>query len=255
MITVRCPTCDAAYQLDAAKLEGGGRKLRCAKCQTVWLARVEVAPVEPAVSPIEDDMGMAQDIAPVHHEHEDGTDDLLVQRTPGLDAVTHVGGWRRWVRGENAWRNGALAFILLGLMAGGVAAVMNMGGDKAEVAHEEMPEDVHGEAEVSDVVQPPAGVVLHRVQGEVTPVEGDGGGVALTVRGLLANTTSATVAVPPLRLELLGENGVVTDQWPVSTGDGELPAHDEQAWTVSLTAPDLSQVKGWRVVFVKAEQE
>ena len=49
MITVRCPACDATYQLDDAKLAAGGRKLKCARCKTVWVADA------PAVrSPVEE---------------------------------------------------------------------------------------------------------------------------------------------------------------------------------------------------------
>lgn len=31
-----CPSCASAYELDAAKLGPAGRKVRCAKCQTLW---------------------------------------------------------------------------------------------------------------------------------------------------------------------------------------------------------------------------
>lgn len=31
-----CPACTSRYELDAAKLGPGGRKVRCAKCQTLW---------------------------------------------------------------------------------------------------------------------------------------------------------------------------------------------------------------------------
>lgn len=31
-----CPSCASQYELDAAKLGPGGRKVRCAKCQTLW---------------------------------------------------------------------------------------------------------------------------------------------------------------------------------------------------------------------------
>lgn len=31
-----CPSCASQYELDAAKLGPGGRKVRCARCQTLW---------------------------------------------------------------------------------------------------------------------------------------------------------------------------------------------------------------------------
>jgi predicted Zn finger-like uncharacterized protein len=40
-----CPSCASRYELDAAKLGPGGRKVRCASCQTLWhVAAEETAP-------------------------------------------------------------------------------------------------------------------------------------------------------------------------------------------------------------------
>lgn len=265
MTTVRCPNCDATYNVDPAKLAGGGRKLKCAKCQTVWLAMAEpvevAAPkaVEPPAAPDEAaETAAVPEVADAAADVADGdaafapdTDEMLVQRTPGVDAVVRVGGWRQWIRGENKWRSAALGVVILGLLGGGLVVVMKMGGEEVE---EELPVVAVAAEPVaampSDVVQPPAGVVLHRVQGEVSEVDGQGGGVALTVRGLLANTTSQTITVPPMRLELLGKDGSVADMWPVSGIAARMEAGAEEAWTVSLTAPDMTSIQGWRIVFV-----
>jgi hypothetical protein len=68
---------------------------------------------------------------------------------------------------------------------------------------------------------------------------------------LLSNVTSESIIVPPLQLELLGDDGKVADLWPVSGVSGTLEPMAEQAWTVSLSAPTMADIKGWRVVFVK----
>lgn len=262
MMTVRCPNCEATYQLDASKLADGGRKLKCAQCQTVWIAKApEAEPVADVVveTPVEETTEAAvepvvetpvEDIA--SPEDAPPSEEQLIQRTPGVEALTQVGGWRQWVRGGNIWRTGAMGFIVLGALAGGWVAWGKLAPKPekvVEVAHEEpvVPEEVSD----SKVVEAPKGVVLHHVRGEVTPLEGKEGGVALTVRGLLSNVTSETIVIPALQLELLGEDGKVADLWPVSGVSGELEPMAEQAWTVSLSAPDMSSVKGWRVVFVK----
>lgn len=261
MVTVRCPNCEATYQLDPAKLADSGRKLKCAQCQTVWIARlpdkvaepvvVPEVPVVKAITPIEE----ATERVPDADDVDDGADlpppdDLMVQRTPGVEALVRVGGWRRFVRGDNIWRSGATGFIILGIVAG--AGVFWMKTRPAEMVQTDTkPVAAADTVTPSEVVPAPKGVVLHRVHGEVTDLTGKQGGVALTVRGLLANTTSDTVVVPALRLELLGPDGKVADMWPVSGVSGTLLPGSEQAWTVSLSAPDMSAVRGWRVVFVK----
>lgn len=39
-----CPSCASRYELDAAKLGPGGRKVRCASCQTLWHVAPEPEP-------------------------------------------------------------------------------------------------------------------------------------------------------------------------------------------------------------------
>ncbi|RYG59677.1 MAG: hypothetical protein EON60_09695 [Alphaproteobacteria bacterium] len=273
MTTVRCPNCDATYHVDPAKLGGGGRKLKCAKCQTVWLATaefVEEPPVvetvaaadmplsrEPAVEALPE---AAPEIAPELGADGDAayspdSEDMLVQRNPGVDAVVKVGGWRQWVRGDNVWRSVAVGVVVLGLLAGAAVTWMKMGAapHTPETEHADaVAEDANTPqvAMLADVVPPPEGIVLHRVRGDVSEVEGSNGNMALTVRGLLANSTSRTITVPPMRLELLGKDGNVADMWPVSGIAARMEGGAEEAWTVSLTAPDMTNIAGWRVVFV-----
>ncbi|TKW60735.1 MAG: hypothetical protein DI628_07525 [Blastochloris viridis] len=270
MITVRCPACDAAYQLDDAKLAAGGRKLKCARCKTVWLAQAPqanvAAPVEipvdtpeaevPAEVPVAEPVSrspVVEEAAPAAEPEADvapPAEDLKdYAREYAVDEVVQIGGWRQWVRGGNAWRSGALGLVLLGLFTGvGVVALKLM---PESVRDAEVETVAAPEALSAKVVQPPEGLVLHNVRDEISPVEGEQGGVALTVRGLLANTTSRTLVVPPMHLELLGEDGRVADTWAVSGVSGDMAGGAEQAWTVSLTAPDMTRIRGWRVVFVE----
>lgn len=286
MVNVRCPNCQATYQLDPAKLADGGRKLKCAKCGTVWVARAEETssiPVSQTISPpaVGDSAAEAiagattihgaadpdpqfkpqpeatpasqPETAPVKDPEPDlpPPDDLpndLIQRSPNLEELTQVGGWHTMVRGDNIWRTGAVAFILLGLAVGGLVLWSILGTKPAEqeAAAKPLPET----AMTEKVVQPPEGVVLHRVRGDVAKTDGKDTEMSLTVRGLLTNTTSATIIVPPMRLELLGKDGKVADMWPVTDISSTLMPAAEQAWSVSLSAPDMTTIRGWRVVFI-----
>ncbi len=263
MTTVRCPNCDAAYNVDPAKLGEAGRKLKCAKCQAVWLATAEFVeepaavaePVQPE-APVAGGDGHDDGVAPASDAEGDAafspeSDEMLVQRNPGVDAVVRVGGWRQWVRGDNLWRSAAVGVVALGLLAGSCMIWMSLAGKGGEEPVVEHPLEAAADvALTADVVPPPEGIVLHRVRGDVSPVDGKDGGMALTVRGLLVNTTSSTITVPPMRLELLGKDGSVADMWPVSGIAARMDGGAEEAWTVSLTAPDMSTIAGWRVVFV-----
>lgn len=279
MITVRCPACDAAYQLDEAKLAGKGRKLKCARCQVVWVARApepekEAVPVEAAVTEPATDEAVKEPLGTedataeakadaegeVEPSFEKATEDTAEEpyREPTLDELSEeVGGrwgrWRAWLRGPNLWRSGAMGLVAMGVLTGGGVLALKFMPDGHE-AGVEIP--VVAEPDLSaHVVQPPKGIVLHNVRDEIAKVEGDEqGGVALTVRGLLANTSSETLVVPPMRLELLGEDGKLADMWPVSGVGGPMDAGAEHAWTVSLSAPDMRHIKGWRVVFVEETQ-
>jgi predicted Zn finger-like uncharacterized protein len=267
MTTVSCPNCEASYHVDPARLGDGDRKLKCAKCQTVWIARsprVESAwdaPVEPEIKAETQEQRVVSETwgereLPEIGQDSDASyaplnDDILLQRSPGVDAVVHVGGWQRMIRGDNLWRTIAVAFVAIGLLTGAVVILNKLQTDEsveASAPRANFEEPVA--AGVDDVVEPPKGVVLHRVRGEVTQVDGGSAGMALTVRGLLLNTTDEAITVPPMRLELLGADGAVIDMWPVSGIAARMEGGAEEAWTVSLTAPDMSIVSGWRVVFV-----
>ncbi len=41
---ITCPTCDTSYKLAEGALRGGGRKVRCTRCATVWFARPDEPP-------------------------------------------------------------------------------------------------------------------------------------------------------------------------------------------------------------------
>ncbi len=270
MITVRCPACDAAYQLDAAKLADGGRKLKCARCKVVWLA--QAAPEVEAAADVSDVAAQPPEVGAPEAEAvqagEEGAaaetpeNDVLPETPPAdvpvalpLEDVVQIGGWRQWVRGGNLWRSSAVGLVIVGLLTGaGVTALRLM--PPAPDALQEMDAAPVAEVVASRMVEPPAGLVLHSVRDEVTEVEHEDapGTVALTVRGLLTNTTSQSVMVPNLQLELLGDDGQVADMWPVSGVGGPLEANAEQAWTVSLSAPDLRSIAAWRVVFVAPDK-
>lgn len=258
MLTVRCPACLAAYQIDADKL-GAGRKLKCAKCGTIWLATAENEAAQPAAAPVPEVTAQEEVVAPVSSTLAEGlTEEQAPVFAPGdeefvsapdLDSVVSArpAGWGVWWH-RHQWMLGAVVLATAGLAMGLMVVMQQMGGED-EGEPKAAPKHAQAQVEPKKVIKPieaPTGIVLRRVHSEVSATET---GVLLTVRGLVTNTTSETISVPPLLLQLLGKDGTVQDMWPVSSVAGDLPAQAENAWSVSLTEPTLEAVRGWRVVF------
>lgn len=290
MVTVRCPACLATYNLDPAKvgpeLVTTGKKMKCAKCGTVWLAKPEseealavaaqaeakaaaqraadatAAPVSAAPSE-KTAADSAPDSAPPAEPAPEAAnepvsaplpEDALLSQGPSLDSMAHARRpGLRWLRGENRWALGAVLFVGIGIvMAGWVVLHRLHRSDTPNTLQLDAarPAAATTAPRAPATVNPPAGVLLRRVRSEISAIDG---GVMLTVRGLVTNTTSKSVVLPPLMVQLLGADGSVQDMWPVSSISGTLPPQAENAWVVSLTEPSLDAVKGWRVVFTDAQ--
>lgn len=270
MLTVRCPACLAAYQVEAEKL-GAGRKLKCAKCGTVWLAVPETEaprPVEdatPAEAPApapEAAPAVESQPAPVSSTLAAGLTEEQASFAPGdeefinppsLDSVVDArpAGLRVWWQ-RHQWMVGAVVLATAGLVMGAVVLMQHMDAGSDEAARAGAAPPLVAAKRGVKRIEPPKGIVLRRVRSEISPTDT---GVIVTVRGLVTNTTSATLVVPPLLLQLLGKDGNVQDMWPVSSVAGELAAQDENAWTVSLTEPTLESVRGWRVIFTEPQKD
>lgn len=247
MITVNCPTCAAAYRLDAAKLGSQGRKLKCAKCATVWVA---MAPVEPPPLSVElTQMPAVEPSFATAPEPEVVSVPLRFRPEGALGEVSfedmaHLPtGARGWLRGENLWLVVGLFVFLAGILAAGGVYVNLMGNPLATWGQSMSPSRV-----IAPTAAAPVGVTLHHVEGYVDDVSGV---AVLGVQGQLTNITAAAVSVPPLRLEIVGMDGAVRDAAPVLQDDpsATLPPQGTLPWVVSLTSPALTTAKGWRVVF------
>jgi|GEM_PF-4436901 len=279
MVTVRCPACLALYKVDPAKLGGGGgapaRKMKCARCGTVWLPMAEAAEEEKtapeAQKPAEGVTETPQEDEPAKRaensvqdtdkkeENLENPKDVAeapppeAPESPGLDEVlVRQGAYSRLKNNVNSigWsRVGGLLIALVGLVLGVYLGWQHWGNTAAAGGR---PAAIAGNSaaatgsNLGKVVPAPKGVVLRRVHSDIRNIKG---GVLLTVRGLITNTTSQSVPLPPLVLQLLDANGKVADMWPVNSISGTIAAKTENAWTVSLTEPDLDRVRGWRVVF------
>jgi predicted Zn finger-like uncharacterized protein len=254
MPTVNCPKCDAGYEVPAAKLGAAGRKLKCAKCGEIWLATLPtVAVAEPTETPVAT-ASVNEDAPPPVSPAQPDLEPALPELSPpevltDLAQLESWGGWGKLWRGENRWLTAAATLGMVGLAVGGWLGWQQWAPGPQAVA---AVAPVHHDAVM---VKPPAGVLLNNVEAEVVQANGKDGqvaGMTLKVRGEVHNTGEALVELPQLALELVGLDGAMLDRVRV----GELPellgAGDERTWAVSVTAPTLTEVPAWRVVWLGA---
>ena len=288
MFTVSCPNCAATYNLDEAKVGPQGRKLKCAKCAHVWVAMAPAAAVPPVVEPVAAPVAVpaVEEVKPTRAEAaaevaaevkeavasaaaEPGTpvavpdpsalDEHLPDfdfKLPDIDHMAGVGrmGGLRALAGGEKWLWLALILCVVGIL-GGVWSLLGGGAKPAQSDADEIGSKV---AAVSDtapveaakqVTTAPEGLQLRDVKAEF--VTGDKAGVTFEVKGSLKNTTSATMVLPGVQVELVDKKGEVADVWPVKLTRSSIAGGGELSWGVSFTNPPTEEMAGWRAVFVK----
>jgi predicted Zn finger-like uncharacterized protein len=272
-ITVHCPSCNAAYKLDEAKIGPQGRKLKCAKCATIWVATLPEPPVEApatpkaeadvetpahaqALPPLIDDPVFRDDALPELNE-ADGNDEPAQGEIPERLAVPDLdklAGWERkrvsrMFRGETLWMLVGGLVVVAGAMAA-VGVYWNTLPETPEASQPALAQKTAAQELKIGYGLPPEGIVLKQVRGEVADVSGD---AVLNVSGVMTNLKAESVMVPALRLELVGHDDTVRDAWPIAQTSGTLVPRGQRSFSVSLTGPSLAVAKGWRVVFEDAE--
>lgn len=268
MFTVSCPNCSATYQLDETKVGPQGRKLKCARCNHIWVATPpatapvvaetempEVTAPEPApavgiTQPVAAEVASETVASPVEGSAEgDVTPAVVPVEQVDVESMVKVGRdpWTRSFVGPRKWRTVGIAVCLLGVVGAGWVVWGKLMPQEAADSPETKVEKEAGAVAVV-VIPPPKGVVLQRVKAQFTKV---GEGVVLGVHGTMKNTSETAIDLPPLRVELLGKDGKVQDMWPVNLASTTLLPAVEMPWGVSFTNPDVKNIAGWRAVFVK----
>lgn len=253
MIMVLCPNCQTGYNLDPAKLGPQGRKLKCAKCATVWVATVESAaptpPEAPPPAPQEPEQPIPPESpslpAPETTPGPEGVEPRLSRLPqPNLENLSRIStqGLRRYLTGEVLWLLVGALVVLAGALAA-VGAYWNTLPKNTKLSLETAQK---ASKTAPDATTPPKNVVLRGVQGEVVDMSGT---AVLMVRGSVQNTGEVSATLASLRLELVGLDDTVKDAWPIPDTSTTLAPQALVPFAVSLTSPALATVKGWRVVF------
>lgn len=70
MATITCPACQTKYQVPEAALGEGGRRVSCAKCSNVWLAKADMPVAAPPVEPVAPEPVVSDPVASVPEPSE-----------------------------------------------------------------------------------------------------------------------------------------------------------------------------------------
>jgi predicted Zn finger-like uncharacterized protein len=224
---VSCPHCGTQYNLTAKQVGPAGRTLQCAKCKHKWF----VAPAAPAIAAATDTL---PPLPP-------STTDMLAS----LDEMAGIGAAPGWWRKVRVGWGPEITLTLTGL---GVM-VLAVAGFNWLLRYQPADGLAAATQATGYTHQPgpqPAGLTLSHLTREITRRDAN---TLLIIHGTLTNDTSATAALPDLRVQLLDRNGVEIDYWPVSYATNTLAPRQNTAWQVTFVNPPFARVAAYRAFF------
>ena len=234
MAEIICPECAATYQVPDQAL-GAGRKVRCAACKTLWLARAPLS--EPVAGT--DDAGPG---AAVATDAPEPPAEMVVEppasSTPpapasrSRDVRPRDARQRPWhqrigsVPSPRVSRGPMLAALALGLLI--VAAV----GLRASIVRH-VPEA----GRVYAALGLPVNLTGLELSGIKSGLITEDGVELLVVQGEIANVSATARSVPRLRFSVLDAKGVPLYAWTAQSDAKQLQPGERQTFRRRLASP------------------
>jgi len=226
MAEIICPECAATYQVPDAAL-GAGRKVRCAACKTLWLARPSASAMAagPAVE--------AEAIIATPDEAVAPPPPAPVAAPPASKPPAPRGSrqrpWHQRIAAPSrprAARGPMLAALAFGLVV--VAAV----GLRATIVHH-VPET----GRVFAALGLPVNLTGLELSGIKSGVMTEDGVELLVVQGEIANVSKVARTVPRLRFAVLDAKGVPLYAWTAQSDARQLQPGERQTFRRRLASP------------------
>jgi predicted Zn finger-like uncharacterized protein len=247
-----CPSCNARYNVDQAKLGAAGRRVRCASCGNVWH---QAAPSEEstavAAAAAAPDSGMA---APPDTPQQDApTDDHASYAYAGaptirasrMDAAQDGPPAQSGVSNAQTRRNSSTAAVLLWLLVLGSVAVAGLYLGREQVV-QTWPASYRVYAELGIDVSTPAeaeaGLSVRRVVSERLDSEGSGP-PRLVVTGELVNDSNNIRLTPRLMATLYDAGDRALFDWSFGVERERLEPGESVRFATALDNPDDSATR------------
>ena len=216
---IDCPSCASAYHIARASLGANGRKLRCAQCRTVWLAKPESeAEAEPEPEATGAEIvaeAVSERSRPATYEEIHGQArpaPAPAPAPPALQLPRPAAGF-------------AACVFLMAMAMGGVAwrqAIVRRVPAAARVyAALGLPVNLRG-------------LDLRRV---TSTMAGDGPLRVLAVEGEIANLAAGETAVPQIEVSVRGGDAQIIYRWTAQAPKARLATGESVPFRARLAAP------------------
>jgi predicted Zn finger-like uncharacterized protein len=215
-----CPDCATSYFVDDDRVPPQGRLVKCSSCGNRWRAKPEGAPEpEPGSPSLRPTPDVVADVRVVRPEV---TDDL--------DVIGPVGKARAKAKPD---RKPAVALIA-GLV-GAVGLVAGLGA--IIVMRQALVEAAPVVAPVFEAVGLKVDTLGLSIEDVTSKAVMQGGRAVLEITGVIYNRTKAEVGTPPIRISLLGKDGVVVAGMLARPLNARVPAGARRYFAVSFPNP------------------
>lgn len=236
---IRCPQCQAGYNIPEEKIGENGRTLRCVKCKNEWhqpgIKKEEEAPQAP--------------LAPVNPQ----TDDVpKMKTTPKKEETSAVDDAREKLKRRilissfSALVAVLILFSILVLLKDSISSSMPaMKGFYSAIGLGETVLDQKIEEATSMT-----GLVI--LEDEIERIlDEDATPVTYTFVGKVKNTNTVDVVIPTIRVSLRNDKGIELDFWPAQLEKTSLAPGEEARWVCRFFNPPIDKIYEHKVYFVQ----
>lgn len=248
-----CPNCASRYEIAEAKIGTGGRKVRCASCQTTWqIEAPRIAEAQPAEEVLQSDLDAAIPELPPPPSAEQTAAELEeeLRRAAEIDAdISAIASEQveppqpaearpRAPKRERGWavsRNPSaqLSSAAAGIFVAVGLAVLGLGLWQRERVVRLVPQFAGLYATIGLPVNV-RGLAFSAVESELVQ---DQQGRFLVVSGDVTNIAKGTTKVPPITVMVQGEDGKVVYSWTTEPSRPSLEPAELMHFRARLASP------------------
>ncbi|MCV9940574.1 zinc-ribbon domain-containing protein [Boseaceae bacterium BT-24-1] len=248
-----CPNCASRYEIAEAKIGAGGRKVRCASCQTTWqIEAPQVAEQRPTNDILQSDLDAAVPDLPTAPSPEQTAAELEeeLRRAAEIDAdISAIAAERtelsqsdaaplppsprkrNWTTVRNPFARLPPAAATILVVAG--VAILGLGFWQRERVVWAMPQFADLYAKIGLPVNV-RGLAFSAVESELVQ---DPQGRFLVVTGDVTNITRGSAKVPPITVTVQAEDGKVLYSWTTEPPRASLESAELMHFRARLASP------------------
>lgn len=240
-----CPSCASRYELDAAKLGSGGRKVRCASCQTLWHVDPdqgfpEAPSAEDTQALLSEELARAAEIdkqitavaAEQEPVSEPATSEIEMPKPRPRRAAGAASKKRRSNSSGSAFRWTPGLAISSGLAMTGLVLIAGLAWQRNAVVR--VAPQLASLFETLGMPVNVRGLSLTSIEGGLVQ---DGQGRFLVVEGDVTNITRSVTPVPPIEVALKDAAGQTLYSWTTAPPRASLEPAELVRFRARLAAP------------------